>query len=130
MCCQEIVNIISDIPPTLFISTEIFSLYTLIISTKATLTSQQALLLIGQTWAWSSFISPSVCLNLLPGTKCWFMQRVNTKFSLKTHTFILLMRGRNYLGSIHLDDGFVFCCAGQQMCRQDAIMHRMPGFAL
>ena len=45
----------------------------------------------------------------------------SAKFSLKTHTFILLMRGRNYLGGIHLDDGFsVFCCAGQQMRRHDA----------
>lgn len=48
------------------------------------------------------------------------------KFSPKTHTFILLMTGCNYLGSIHLDDGFVFCCAGKQMWRHDAVMHRDP----
>lgn len=34
------------------------------------------------------------------------------------------------MGSIHLDDGFLFCCAGQQMCRHDAIMRMMPDFGL
>lgn len=34
------------------------------------------------------------------------------------------MRGRNYLGIIHLDDDFVFCCAGQRVSGgDDAVTH-------
>lgn len=38
------------------------------------------------------------------------------KFSQKTHTFILLMRGRNYLGSIHLGDGFLYFAVLANRC--------------
>ncbi len=68
MCRQKTVDSISYFPPKAFLLDSL-----IILLTHATITSLKIPAGFGPDgadWPWSSFISPSVCLNLLPDTKC------------------------------------------------------------